>query len=602
MSKVQSRQTRLLWRKRTTSCLFIITLCILGLIFRLAQIQLISPESFSSHQINLLEESVKQRTQSWTIDNGRGRFVDQKGEPITHDYYPTLILFPFLSRTDWPIEKIADIINENPLDLQHAVEQAKEPFVYGKEAPLKLTEDQMELINKLQIPGMFALQQQIEIDSNIADHLIGITRENKQLMEKRYSEKIEKGIISFNTKLGITGLQQTFDEFLLPEGEAKLLYHVDNRGGPLFGLNVRYTAPANPYYPTAIKLSIKKQFQETAEEVIDHYQLKKGGLILLDVQNSDILAVVSRPRVQLNNPLEGDGAINQMIIPHFPGSIFKIVTAAAALEKNVKLRGRTFDCNQNLYADGESSRKLGILSFSESFSQSCNYTFASLAEEMMKENNTIIEEYADKLGLIQQVSWKGDFFHFQDFQQIPGERNGTIWGNEEDRHVSKAIAQTAIGQKEVKVSPLAVANMMATIARGGERKEVRAVRAILYKNGTTLYDFPEHELEGDSITSYGASKLQVLLRNVVEEGTGRGFKDLPFSVAGKSGTAETGKANLINKWFAGYFPADNPKYALVVVDLEQKEVKVKTNEIFADYVEKLYEIEGKSSEKSYPLF
>ncbi len=69
-------------------------------------------------------------------------------------------------------------------------------------------------------------------------------------------------------------------------------------------------------------------------------------------------------------------------------------------------------------------------------------------------------------------------------------------------------------------------------------------------------------------------KLQKLLRGVVlnPNGTGRWFKDLPYEVAGKSGTAETGKymdgKQLHNKWFAGYFPYQNPKYALVAVNLD----------------------------------
>ena len=64
--------------------------------------------------------------------------------------------------------------------------------------------------------------------------------------------------------------------------------------------------------------------------------------------------------------------------------------------------------------------------------------------------------------------------------------------------------------------------------------------------------------------------LQQLLRSVVttEKGTGAAFSSLPLSVAGKSGTAQTGKGTKENRWFAGYFPYENPRYALVVVDIE----------------------------------
>jgi cell division protein FtsI/penicillin-binding protein 2 len=91
-------------------------------------------------------------------------------------------------------------------------------------------------------------------------------------------------------------------------------------------------------------------------------------------------------------------------------------------------------------------------------------------------------------------------------------------------------------------------------------------------------------------------KLKELLRKVVtdEQGTGRRFQTLPYDVAGKSGTAETGKHSshgepLINKWFAGFFPANEPKYALVVVELEQISSQAVTNDVFYDVVKRIYE-------------
>jgi penicillin-binding protein 4B len=85
-----------------------------------------------------------------------------------------------------------------------------------------------------------------------------------------------------------------------------------------------------------------------------------------------------------------------------------------------------------------------------------------------------------------------------------------------------------------------------------------------------------------------------------EEGTGRRFQTLPYEVAGKSGTAETGKITshdeeLINKWFAGFFPADSPKYALVVVELEQTSNKAVTNDVFYDVVKRIYEFNEQHS-------
>lgn len=580
-------------KRRAISIITIIMIIFMGLIGRLAQIQLIQTESFSKHHVNLIEASIKQRTQSIVLDDGRGRFTDRNGEAITNDYYPSLVLFPFLKDMDWPSAKIAKITGIPEQYLLTEVNQAKAPFAYGGKHPIKLTEEQQKQINDLKIPGVFALYQQVYTNQIVARHLIGLVRQNKELIEKRYKEKLEIGLVSADTEIGITGLERAFDEFLLPEGESKLLYHVDQLGGPLFGLEVKYTAPANPYYPTSIKTTLNKPLQVIAEQAIDNMGMKKGGLVLLDVETSDVLAIVSRPQMNEENPFADAGGVNEMIQPQIPGSVFKIVTAAAVLENDAKIRGRRFNCNLNLYGEARTDRELGSLNFEESFAQSCNYTFAKLAEELTVQNPTYMEDYAEKLGLISRVGWYGDVFHFNHFMQFPEERVGRVWGDEKDKNVKKAINQTAIGQKEVRVSPLAVANMMATIARGGQKKQVRAVSEVQYKNGTTLFAFPKQTLQGEGLSSYTSEQLQNLLKSVVQSGTGERFKTLPYTVAGKSGTAETGRNGLVNKWFAAYFPVEQPKYALVVVDLDVKESEAKTNDIVEIVIKKLYEWDTK---------
>ncbi|MBE4908074.1 penicillin-binding protein 2 [Bacillus luteolus] len=584
-------------KKRGLSIIFLILFCLIGLVARLVQIQLTHTESFSSNRVNLIEESVVQRTQEMVIDQGRGRFVDRNNLALTHEYHPTLVLFPFLKNIEWPVSELAKAVGVQERTIEQSLKDAKEPFVFsinGK--PFELTQTQMSEINRLKIPGVFAINRQYELDTKIAEHLIGLVRENEELLYKRYPDKT---YLSKRTMLGITGLQATFDEFLLPEGEAKLLYHVSGDGSPLFGIDVKYSAPANPFYPVAIKTTIDREIQQLAESIIDNHTIEKGGLILLDIETNDILAMVSKPSINFQNPFGDDGAENQMLMSQFPGSVFKTVIAAAAIEKNVNLNNRIFDCDLNLYGDGPSQYDHGPLNFKDSFAKSCNYTFAELSNEIIKEDSNFIEEYAQKLGLLGPVGWHGDVFRYNDFIQMPKEYPGRIWSDSRDKSSVKAVAQTAIGQKDVRVTPLAIANMMATIARGGEKMQVRSVSDVLYKNGTTLFSFPEYKLDGDSISPYTAMRLQELLRTVVQSGTGIRFNSLPYEVAGKSGTAETGKVssegnkNLVNKWFAGYFPFNKPKYALVVVDLDRKDGNSVTNSVFYDVVKGLYELDNK---------
>lgn len=119
-------------------------------------------------------------------------------------------------------------------------------------------------------------------------------------------------------------MQQSFDEFLLTDGEAKVLYQVDRQGEPIFGKQAKYTSPGNPFYPVTIQTTIHKTLQRRAEKIIDENGIKKGGLVLLDIKNSEVLAMVSRPSLQMNDRRIYKSTLeNQMLTPHFPGSVFK---------------------------------------------------------------------------------------------------------------------------------------------------------------------------------------------------------------------------------------------------------------------------------------
>ncbi|WHZ01825.1 penicillin-binding protein 2 [Neobacillus sp. YX16] len=572
----------------------LLVLCVAGLLIltgRLIQIQLVQTETFSKHNVNLLEESVKQRTQELVIDNGRGNFLDRNGDLLTHKKVSVLVLFPFLKNMDWDMEAVSTISGISENSLKNALEDANKPFAYGEPQPMELTPSQMEKINKLEIPGVFAIEKKFERTEILAEQLIGLTGENAEELKKRYSNKD----LSEKTLIGVSGLEESFDEFLLPEGKSKLVYHVDGDGAPLFGINVKYVDPANPFYPVNVRTTIDKSLQQKSEELVDQHAINKGGLVLLDIQSNSVLASVSRPAINQSDPYSGSGITNRMLKQEIMGSIFKTVVAAAAIDNNLDDPTRLFDCSKKINGDPELKYNYGMLSFTDSFARSCNRTFGELAKELQKIDKNMLEDYAEKLSLTGKVGWQGEVYHTDNFKQLVDEDKGRVFLTEEAKKDQNYAAMSGIGQHEVRATPLAVANMMATIARGGKKEMVRTASKIEYKNGTTMVTFDNKALSGDTISPYSAMKLQKLLREVVvnPNGTGKWFQDLPYEVAGKSGTAETGKyendKQLHNKWFAGYFPYQNPKYALVAVNLDVQDTEGGVNLLFADMVKMLYE-------------
>lgn len=547
---------------RWIGILFLLMLLILG--GRLFDIQVVRTTHFSAHNIDLIKESVAQRTETFVLDEGRGTFIDRNDAPWQNEQLAILV-FPSLASSTDRIDAIAEATQLHSSDIIHQIEVNEGPFFLQKDG--KLIHVQKNRAASLAVVGHggFLMIPTSQNEQSLASHVIGTLGENDNLLQKRYPEEFNHTIVPA-TETGVSGLQQAFDELLISRGKEQLLYHVDLFGHPIFGSEMKYMGDGNTFYPLQVQLTLDKQIQAVAEHHVDQSHLKKGGVVVLDIATNEVLAMVSRPKKQQDAPLEGPGALNYMTEPAFPGSIFKIVTAAAAID-HLNIHDRMFDCDKNMYGDGPEVRELGKLSFADSFAQSCNNTFATLANELMAKDPTILETYARKLGVTQKAGFEGNLYKLHSVAHFPDEALPTLWGDEADKYVEKAISQTAIGQKNVKITPLGIANMMAAIARQGPVYKAKAVREIQYKNGQPFYLFPSEE-SAEGLAMFTYKKLNALLAKVVTDGTGQSFQTIKGGVAGKSGTAETGHGADVHKWFAGYYPLDQPRFAVVVVALD----------------------------------
>lgn len=582
---------QLISKKRIIGLAICFLSIILFLTYRLADIQLISTTSFSKNKVNLIQESVAQRTHRFTINDGRGYFLDRNGELLSTDVKPQVVVFPNLYTDDWPLAAIANILKLSKDELSSKIKNLKKPSALSLQNEISLKE--MDEINQLEIPGLYAQLVTRRNPLPFANHIIGAVGQDPELIKRKYSDKLEKGTVTTSTKTGKNGMQYTFDPFLISEGETQYIYHVDRQGNPLFGLDVKYRSQTNPLYPLHIKTTIDKKMQESVEKYLNVHGVKDGGAVLLDIESNELLAMASRPLFTSRTIYEHE---NKMTSQQIPGSIFKIVTAAAAIEENIIRPDKKYDCSLNIYGKPD-ERQLGMLNVEESFIQSCNRTFGELANHIKLKNTDFMEKYAERLGLLNYNGWRGKVYHLDPFSHLYQEERGQVKSTiktNTDYQSSLAVSQTAIGQLDVKITPLAVANMMATIARGGSWYEVKTAKSVNFANGTELIEFDDHKRENPTLSSYTMMRLQSMLLNVVkdEEGTGHALQSLPFQVAGKSGTAQKGDGNSFNnKWFAGYFPAERPRFALVVIDMKHDTMN-RTIPVFSDIAKEIMTLEG----------
>lgn len=556
--------------------LFTVVFILIGLLlFRLAYIQLVVAESFSPHKINLLKQSAQQRQEELILKSGRGAITDRNGEVLTGQIKHVLVMFPLSKKSvqTEQLQKVAEILHISVPDLLQRMNQS-EPMIYKDADGIRfITQQEAEQINALNIPGILGLPYELRYpaDKRLASHLLGYLGQNPEWIRNHYSQEVDQGLLQENSVVGISGLERTFQPFLQGLGPVSLAYYVDGRGEPLYGLGLKYIADDNPFYPLTVQTTLDIQLQRAVEEILDNQGVAEGAVVILDSETSEILALASRPIPQKRD-FSHSSWQNKGLQRFAPGSIFKVVVAAAALEEELTTMDTAYECPGQL---SDSSFKCwkeeghGTLTFAQAFYQSCNIVFGQLAEELGDER---LEEYAHKLGLLQLNGWHTDqLFHLADFKQLDQEEEGQVFHvgrTQEERRDPQYLRQTGIGQLDVQLSPLAVANMMAAISRGGSKYQAKAVNAIEYETGGTFYLFGPKTLEGPSISPYTAYQLQQLLRGVVTSGTAKKLSS--HSLAGKTGTAQGGRNDIEHRWFAGFYPVEKPRYALAVVVLNQK--------------------------------
>ncbi|MDP5272958.1 peptidoglycan D,D-transpeptidase FtsI family protein [Chengkuizengella axinellae] len=562
-------------KRRILITLLIFTLIIGILDFRLFWIQVIETKSFSNKDINLIERSVSQRESGVVLSLGRGQFYDRNGEPLTGRKVNVLAVFPNDSHfqgNDKKINTLSDILGVTVQEWTDYFNSMKEPEIWSKSTastPYILSNKQVENINELNLPGIQAVEYELRYpEPYLASHLIGFIGENPSRIQQLYPSEIENGEMTLKTQIGASGLEKTLDFHIQSVEDISLSFFTDGKSKAISGLDLRLVQSNNPFYPLKVNTTIHKDIQQNVERILDAHTTEKSAVVVLDSINADVLAMVSRPNY---DPYDVSMSIgdwsNLTLKAHTPGSIFKTIVAAAALENNIVHPKEEFECNGHLGKYGFTCWRKeghGTITFEEAFAQSCNITFAKVMERMSAD---VLEETFKKLGGLQKNGWYQSLDDHV-FTQFDHEEVGLIFSNHTLKNDDGVKAQTSIGQRDVRMTPLQAANLIVTILNQGVIKQPRVVKEIRYQNDSFKQAFEAQNLNSDEYkismdTSY---KLMQWMEKVVLDGTGKSLINNTWKLAGKSGTAEVVVDGLDgeNQWFIGYGPVENPKYAIAV--------------------------------------
>lgn len=282
-----------------------------------------------------------------------------------------------------------------------------------------------------------------------------------------------------------------------------------------------------------------------------------GSVVVINPKNGEILALVSHPAFvpdQEEATLKKDSLYNKATFGRYPpGSILKIVTAAAALEHLDDIHDRTVNCTGHTVVSGVPIRCYqgeahGVVGLKKAMQVSCNAFFADLA---------ISVGWKELLRTSQSFGFNEEFL-FTDMKvtrsAMPLSRNTS----------HEELAWSGVGQGKVLVTPLHMAMIAAAVANEGVIMEPRLIRGIRLRNGRIKPIGHGNRLL-TPMDLNTTKTIKAMMEAVVEGGTGKGAQIPGVSVGGKTGTAELVKEEMPHAWFIGFAPTDNPTLAIAVL-------------------------------------
>jgi cell division protein FtsI (penicillin-binding protein 3) len=408
---------------------------------------------------------------------------------------------------------------------------------------------QFPLFNKGPYKGGLIVEQK-----TVREHPLGKIAERSV----GYERVDEKG---YRTRVGLEG---AFGEYLRGK-EGKRLKQKIAKGQwkPLGQENI--VEPKNGYdVISTIDINIQDIAHHSLLRQLEKYNADHGSVIVMETTTGEIKAISNLGKTKEGKYYERlNYAIGES---HEPGSTFKLMSMVAALEDKVIDTSTVIDTEKGywkIYNHRVRDSKYGgygKISFGKAFELSSNTAFAKTIHNGYKRkpsrfvNRLLDMDLGRELGL----PIKGEGVPILRF---PGDKG---WSG-------LSLAQMAYGY-EVAMTPLQILTFYNAIANDGEMVKPRLIKEVKELN-QTIYKF-DKEVINTKICSYETVKqVQDLLKNVVEKkhGTGHGLYSPNFSMAGKTGTAQK---NYVSKdpdvmkyisTFAGYFPADKPKYSCIVV-------------------------------------
>ena len=521
---------------RMKIALLIITFVFIVIIARVFYIQVIDYKKLNKYAGNLWSRNLP-------IKADRGLIYDRNGVILADNVTTTsLVLIPNqIKDKEETTQKLAEILGVSYEDMyKHVSKKASIERVHPEGR--QLSYETADKIKKLKLDGVYLVKESkrsYPYDTYLA-HTLGFVGVDNQ---------------------GLSGIELTYDKYLTGEDGA-IKYYSDAKGNKL-KLNEVYEQPQDGMN---ITLTINNEIQSSLERELDNavtkYDPDRAIGIVMDPNNGEILAMSARPNFSPSNyqdySLEEINRNLPIWATYEPGSTFKIITLAAALEEGkVDLDKDTYNDSGSIKVENATLHCWkhgghGHETFLQVVENSCNPGFVVLGQRLGKNK---LFEYIDKFGFGKKTGI-----------DLNGEGTGIIFDLNKVGPVE--LATTAFGQG-VSVTPIQQITAVSAAINGGKLYKPYIVKSINEPETNTVIQENKKTLVRQVISEKTSAEVKRALESVVANGSGRTAYIDGYRVGGKTGTAQKVENGhyLDNNYilsFIGFLPADDPQVVVYV--------------------------------------
>ena len=524
-------------KKRILAVFLVISFIFCSLVVRLFVIQIINGGSLQA-------KATDQWTRELSIVAPRGSIYDRTSSTLAVSYTTYNVYVRAREVTEH--SKVAYVLS-NFLDLEFK-------DVYEKISKKNVS----EVLIKMQVEGEIA-------EKIYNEKLDGVYLAENSNRYYTYGNLLSQ-VLGFTSidNVGQTGVEAYYNDYL--KGTDGYSYVQSDLQGKEIGGALRYYISAIEGDNINLTIDSKMQLivEQTLEQIMEEQKAKSVTGIILDAKTSEILALSTKPSFDLNEVPRDDlealfdqSKVKPATDIYEPGSTFKILTLAAALEEGVVSLEDRFYCPGYRIIDGVKIKCWktighGSQTLTEAFANSCNCCFMDLALRLGKDK---FYEYMQKFGLGHKTGI-----------DVAGEQSGLLMDKSSVKNVD--LARMGFGHA-IALTPIQLLTAVASIVNGGTYNSPHILSSIVNKNGEVVKEYAQTTKQ--SLVSTETSNIINSLLEFAENKTGKYTFVEGYNVGGKTGTAqkykETGgidQGKYISS-FIGTYPADNPRYILFIM-------------------------------------